>query len=323
MKRSLLLILVLSICLSLCACANNDGYTTEAPTEEITTPPTTVAEETESEEERMQKLIDYNKALDLLNGLNTHFSYNQLEDMNKAYTLLAALGDYKDVPELLSCFTECTQKTTVIDNKPDSLSIQIYDRRNNMIASFPSKTIVNGETSYKTYTYDTQGRIIRVDTVFVGSSDNGCHIFEYNEEGHPIRQEYKRGDYASCWINEYDTAGFLVTRHESIRYDDGRLYETTTYYTYTLDEMGRVVKERQEYSGKYMELTYTYDEKGRVIEKASYASSKGSPNTYTYAYDESGNVIRESLVREIGGETSYRETTYTYSTVYIYTPPQG
>lgn len=369
MNRTLLLILVLSICLSLCACTNNDGYTTdptessstttesteisigntenstentdgttesteiptdeptsppseepteaptetpteaptETPTEEATTPPTTVPEETESEEEQMQKLIDYNKALDLLADIDVYFTLDQVDAMDKAYQLLINLGDYKDASKILSCFTMHTLK---VNNNLDWKYIS--NQNGDLVAYFTNSAI------YCTNTYDNNGNLIRVDyTDPKHKTEPHYRIYEYNDAGQLMRHEYITGQHIIyCWTYEYNTS--VNETIEYYKYNE--VLQRTTTITYA---DGVVVKEYMNFGDSHQEATYTYDEKGQVIEKTSYASSNGSLYTYTYAYDESGNVIRESLVREIGDETSYSETTYTYSTVYIYTPPQG
>lgn len=324
MKKAISLIVALVLCLCLCACGENtpaDANTTtngsnssssvptdtEGTTEATIT--TTVPETTESEDEKMQKLIDYNKALDLLDSLNTYFSCNQLETMSEAYALLVSLGDYKDVPQLLSRFTECTYKKDTKD------LYTIYDNQGVYLAKS------SGEWEYRCVnTFDDKGRLVRVDNI--NELNSYYQTYEYDDAGQLIRENIVYEYQSTCYTYEYDADGNLITQHRSYQNINSGTSENTTHFTYTFDEAGRIIKEREENNGQYMEYTYTYDENGMLIGKDSYASSNGSLFRYTYEYDQNGNMITIKLAAERDGKITYSETTYSYTTIYFYTPPQ-
>ena len=255
----------------------------------------------------MQKLIDYNKALDLLTDIDVYFTFDQVEAMDKAYQLLINLGDYKDVSKILSCFTMHTLK---VNNNLDWKYIS--NQSGDLVAYFTNSAI------YCTNTYDSNGNLIRVDySDLKHKTEPHYRIYEYNDAGQLMRHEYINGERnIYCWTYEYTTDG-----NETIEYYkyNGVLQRTTTI-TYA---DGSAVKEYRDFGDSYQETTYTYDENGVKTGEITFLSSNQAVSRCTYEYDNNGNVIAERVTTEQGGKTHDSETTYTYSTVYIYTPPQG
>ncbi len=250
----------------------------------------------------------YEKALALLNSIDTYFEFEQIAVMQEAYALLADLEDYKDVPNLLSRFTECTLRIT---DYHDGTTIRehIYNMQGDLVAYFTNGSV------YCTNTYDENGNLIRVDYVDIsksGKEQRYHRTYEYNDAGQLVRHEYQ-GKY--CWTYEYDASKNQVIEYYTF---GGELQRTITS-TYAA---GLVVKEYIDFGDSHNEVSYTYDENGMLVEEIAVSSENENVVRYTYAYDENGNLIAEKCTYESNGETTYEETTYTYSTVYIYTPPQ-
>jgi len=304
MKRTLSLILIVMLCLSLWACGESTPSNTDGSDgAEGTTGATTIPEE-----EQMQKLIDYNKALDSLDSLNTEFSRNQFEAMNKAYAILVSLGDYKNAPDLLSRFTECTYK------KDNQFDYTVLDRQGVCLAQS-----TDGREYRCTNSFNDKGELVKVD--FKGKEKPYFRTYEYNDAGQLIREDVVYEYQTTSRTYEYDANGNLTTEYYSYHsaYENSK---RTSHFTYTFDDAGRIIKEREEYDDHYIETTYAYDEDGLLIGKNEYASEYGSLGRYTYTYDESGNLITTELTTEQNGSTWYSETKYTYTTLYFYTPPQ-
>lgn len=322
MKKAISLILALVLCLGLCACGENTPTNantttngsnssssvptdTEGPTEATVT--TTVPETTESEEEKMQKLIDYNKALDLLENIDIYCTLEQIDDMSKAYNLLVALGNYKDAPDILARFTECS---LIITNHPTGqVWKQIYNMQGDSVVSFTDAP------KYFINKYDDHGRLVYAECFDSAGKLIYYRTQEYNEAGQIVRQELVRDGNSTAY--EFD-----IKENETIRYyvvnGERQNAMTITY------ESGVVVREYSGDDTNYVDTTYTYNEDGLLIEKISFFSRTGGANRYTYEYDEDGNLIVEKKYSIYeNGETTCSETTYTYSTVYIYTPSQS
>jgi YD repeat-containing protein len=330
MKKALSLLLALVMCLFLCACGENtptdtsistngSNVSSSMPTDTEGTTETSIAttapEKTESEEEKMQKLNDYNKAIDLLGNIDTYYTPEQIGDMSEAYNLLVALGDYEDAPDVRACFAECTLK--VVNSTPDDNGWKyVYNTNGDLLVAFTNTS------RYCTNTYDDKGRMVKVDYYVTDDTRYdepyyGCRTYEYNEAGQLIRHEYVEQSNSYCWTYKYDTSG-----NEAIEYYtyNGELNRTTTI-TYA---SGLVVKERFDFDSYYNESTYTYDENGLKIEETVISSRNEDVGHYTYEYDQNGNLIKEEYTKVRNGEIIDKgTTTYTYSTIYIYTPPQS
>ena len=253
--------------------------------------------------------LKYEQALALLDSIDTYFEYERIEVMQEAYVLLTVLGDYKDVPDILARFTECTLRIRNLHT--GQVWKHIYNMQGDLVAYFTTDTV------YCTNTYDENGNLIRVDYIAISKSGNEQRYhrtYEYNDVGQLVRHEYQ-GKY--CWTYEYNASKNQVIEYYTF---DGDLHRTITS-TYVA---GLVVKEYIDFGDSHNEVSYTYDENGMLVEEITVSSKSEYVYRDTYVYDENGNLIVEKEYTIYGnGETSCSETTYTYSTVYIYTPPQS
>ena len=252
MKKALSLILALVLCLSLCACGDGDNVpitgTLTANTQDLTTEATNVPiETTESAEEQMQKLIDYNKAVDLIDSLSNidmRICDDDWEIMQKAYNILLALGEYKNAPELLACFAEysCCE----VDYEKT-----LYDSDGNVVAWLP----MGLEILWCSHEYDEDNRIVRTD--YTSSLlDSGYETYEY------------------------DTDAYSATRYCSgVRLPLGGLVEEHTVYC-KFDEKWQLIEEILG-SHRYV---YTYDNDGKLLSKSVVNSEGLCTNTYTATY---------------------------------------
>lgn len=376
MKRLFAFVLVFVMCLGLCACANNDGYTTdptesistttesteisigntenstesttsptesteiptdeptsppseaptetpteaptEAPTEETTAPPTTIPDETESEEERMQKLIDYNNAVDLINNLSTYFDPDQLDAMNEAYALLAKLGNYKDAPELLAHFIKCDLSKS--DNTMDGI-VLTNEAGQTIAAASPLLTYTS------TFEFNENGLVVKETRLLKNEVQN--ITYDYNDAGQLVKEEISRSYNETCITYQYNEAGQLTLKESHIAYKDG---DKEYYrYRYEYNPNGDIATEHSyqettfgtsdvQIKEKTIQYSYVYDENGLLIEKTDYYPDTDESRVLTYQHDAEGRVIK--ITNQWKGKT-YSSTdisNISYSTVYFYMP---
>lgn len=252
MKKAISLLLALALCLSLCACGggNDSLETTVVP-----------VETTKSAEDQMQKLIDYNNAVELLDSLsNTDKQVvgKDWELMQKAYNILLNLGDYKNASELLSCFTEyscCTvgREKTLCDSNGD------------VVAWIPS---IFGFLFWCSNEYDDNKRIVRTDyTSPLGS----CYTtYEYGAD------DYSATRYWSGVEIWYDGVGFTsseMTYHCKFNEKWQLIEETSKWnrFTYTYDDTGRLLARNDT----------VFDEKGFELYTNSYAATYTTVHLYS------------------------------------------
>lgn len=375
------------MCLGLCACANNDGYTTdpsessqattdstkastdntenptestdrttestealtdepttapseehtetpteaptEAPAEETTAPPTTIPEETESEEERMQKLIDYNKAVDLINSLSTYFDPDQLDAMNEAYALLVKLGNYKDAPELLAHFIKCELSVT-----RDLVQGDVF-----VVTNECGQVIAKSDdTAYTSIFECNENGLVVKETRFLKGSVAHHITYDYNENGQLVKKEItctvtKPGEITRTFESSYTTyqynaAGQLILQETHREHTSGQIWDKSLSYLYNAN--GDIVTEHNHWEtslGDYadqntqtIQYSYTYDENDLLIEKTEYYPDTDESRILTYQHDAEGRVIK--ITNQWKGKT-YSSTdisNISYSTVYFYMP---
>lgn len=279
-----LIVLLIAITCLICACGNGDKL---PPTSEMNTETNGNSSQgelsTESAEEQMQKLIDYNKAMDLLNSLTGEISVEQFEIMENAYSILEKLGDYKDVQDILSQFNEYTFK--MFDNY-----LIVYDDKN------VAKSTIRGNEYYSisSYTYNDNGQIIRKDIKQVwlrGAENNYYYTYEYDSNGNLIKEYY----------SGYDEGGTSPSR-------------TYCYSNYTFDNNGNIIEKTEECDGKIIEYSYVYDNNENVIEE--YKKTSTYTGVYHYTYDEQGRVITAEYS---SGDPHYDQTTtYEYKQYHLY-----
>lgn len=286
MKRTLSLILALILCMFLFACQSSGSSPSESP------------------EEQAQKLIDYNKALDLLDNAKAMDSLDCYNDMQKAYAILADLGNYKDVQTILARFEACILEAETLEGKID---YSIYTNDGLLLWS---NSGARGAFTC-TYTYNNAGQITK--KLCTTPQVSYYYSYEYDAEGN-MSMEYYSG--YSMPSGSYSAES---TRH---------------YSDYSYDSDGRLLSKKATLAtGDIMTYTYTYDNAGRLIQEvwytvladdeAAYWKITDTTNTYTYTYDDTGRKNAEShkyQSTKLNGQTSENisDTTYTYKNGYYY-----
>lgn len=310
-----LIVLLIAITCLICACGNGDEL---PPTSEMNTETNNNSSQgelsTESAEEQMQKLIDYNKAMDLLNSLTGELSVEQFEIMESAYSILEKLGDYKDVPEILAKFEKHSCKA-------DENNVWVYDTQETLRIF-----ISNGYSSYYSlysYIYNDKEQIIRRNTKRIEPNANSREANYYNTYEYDSMGNITKDYYSGCdiwadspsgspstyeYIYTYDELGNIINKTEN---RDGRIYK----YGYTYDDKGYVIKETIEYdNGNTYDTFYIYDENGKMIEEQM--ESYSGIRITRYTYDEQGRVISEE---HISDDPRYNSiSTYSYKQYHLY-----
>ena len=286
MNRVLSLILMLSFCLSLYACQSSGSSPIE------------------SSEDQTQKLIDYNKALDLLDSAEALDSLECYDVMQNAYAILTGLGDFKDVQAILARFEACILEAETLE----------------------------GKTDYSIYTND--GLLLWSNA---GARGAFTCTYTYNNAGQITKKLCTTPQVSYYYSYEYDAEGNMSMEHYSGYTMPNGSYsaESTKHYKdYTYDSNGRLLsKQATLATGDIITYTYTYDNAGRLIqevwytvladEEAAYWKITDSTDTYTYAYDDTGRKTSEShkyQSTKLDGRTSENiwNTTYTYKCGYYY-----
>ena len=307
MKRLLAFILGFVMCLGLCACHNNNGQ-----------PATNTPTETESEEAQMQKLIDYNKAVDLINSLSAYFDPTQIDAMNEAYDLLAKLGNYKDAPELLARFIKCDLSKS--DNTMDGI-VLTNEAGQTIAAASPFSTYTS------TFECNEKGLVVKETRTLKNEVQ---HItYDYNDAGQLVKEEITCANSDTCVTYQYNKAGQLILEESHIAYKDGD--EEHYRYSYEYNANGDIVTEYShqettfgtsevQIKDKTIQYSYVYDENDLLIEKTEYYPDTDESRVLTYQHDIEGRVIK--ITNQWKGKT-YSSTdisNISYSTVYFYIP---
>lgn len=307
MKRLLAFILAFVMCLGLCACHNSNGQ-----------PATNTPAETESEEERTQKLNDYNKAVELINGLAAYFDPAQIDAMNEAYALLAKLGNYKDAPQLLARFIKCELSKS--DNTMDGV-VLTNEAGQTIAAASPFSTY--------TSTFECNEKGLVVKEIRTLKNDVQTITYDYNDAGQLVKQEITRTSNDACITYQYNEAGQLILEESHIAYKDG---DKENYrYSYEYNASGDIATEyihqettfgtsETQIKDKTIQYSYVYDENGLLIEKTEHYPDTDESRVLTYQHDAEGRVIK--ITNQWKGQTysSTDVSTITYSTVYFYMP---
>ena len=239
------------------------------------------------EEEQMQKLIEYNKAVDLINSLTGDYTNEQFEIMETAYNILVNLGDYKDAPEILSHFTEFTKQ---FNSNNDTYSI--LNNKNQVV--FEAQTRMDLDNKFFTY-----------------------YFYVLNEKG--LLSKTERTEYlvsgkenSSYYIYEYNDSNELVAEY---RYGQGdSLMQTINYTDYVYNSMGLIVNKKEMFNGVERKYTYVYNAQGNLTEGIVEQSNMG---TAYYSYDANGRLVSEKF-ESVNNPEWNNTTVYTYELCHLY-----
>ena len=192
-----------------------------------------------------------------------------------------------------------------------------YDDDNMLYTTLTSsdeatKTVYNDAFLPVEYTdeYGTKTEYTYDDYYRIKTEKIGDEITTYNYDSKGNILSYITGDAENDTYYTYDSKGNVI------REQNGKSY---SYYTYNENNdvlVSAALKE--EYSGDIPDVydsslncfdttSYTYDSKGRVTKEEN---SSGS--VYQYEYDESGNVLKETITAVEEDKTETTVTSYTY-----------
>lgn len=185
-----------------------------------------------------------------------------------------------------------------------------YDRENR------PKTInrqVNGKILTTSYEYDEQG-----NTTLVTTPEEGSVRFAYDKEGNVLSMTDAMGN---TQYMAYDKEGNLTESTDregnvtTYTYDkqNRKTSETNSIGTkteYVYDAFDNVLEEKVTADGKTVTKKNVYDGAGRLTEAGNELAQDGSSlNRRRYAYDNRGNVVKETF------EDGESQKTYAYDRV--------
>ena len=182
--------------------------------------------------------------------------------------------------------------------------------------------VARADGSTEKYTYDSMGRVTRVDYYAAGEntdvpSPRNYTLYEYDANGRVTREEawikYTAGgsDHLSTVKTEYtyDLKGRLVVYGQNDGMGDGN---QTVSYTY--DEADRVTSVSYIKNNERRVLGYEYDGYGR-ISKVTVKLGEGPVQTAReYVYDANGDLLQTKDYRNFTTDAeSYIRTVYTFN----------
>lgn len=278
MKKIISLLLILVMCLGLCACG--EGGTASKDYENAISELRFLLENSFTESElHSQQYLPY-----LDNSLETPKRplFSDQESLVNLYHQFTELGDYKQAKEIADRFS-------VVEKGYVSISETYVD-------AFQQEHI---NEDFKGYLLDAKGRRIWESFSMDGL---GGSIWVYDENGNQIRE-------IANILHKYNEQGLLI---ETKNVGSEGIYAITTY---SYDAQGNCVEQVcKTADGGTETIKYTYDEQGRCIQKQrilaySHGGELEENYTYIYSYDEQGNCT-EIVSTETNGATS--TTTYIY-----------
>lgn len=295
MKKTIVILLLLCLCVYLCACDTSPTIA-ERATECIAT----IAE-------KAKECID--------NG--------QLEE---AYRLLYSVESRTEEEEALFARFSMIQIQKEIEHANGFVESETFNQYGYCTERF--KTWSNGDWEKTTYTLDSEGRTLAYKTITSsGGWANGNNTFDrngnviasdresdwhiqkiritYDENGNKIKEVFEGGNKTTGTIKKveeykYDTAGNVI---EKITTLNGTQYKDQ----YAYDAQGRRISYIS-YSG--LEIKYTYDDEGRLLTETSYQNNEES-SSHIYTYDDLGNLLTD-VYKDSKGQEEQTSYAYTY-----------
>ena len=280
MKRTMVLLSVLVMCLSLCACV---GDTIPSPKSSVPA----VAENTEMEQLYHSAIsgVEY-----LLNQNFPTYAYqNRLAEL---YSKFQELGTYKDSAEYFNRFSLAEDRIT-------DVHLVSMDAFGNEV-----------EKKYCEYLYDEKGNIIVNWT-----SEYDFVVNYYDKDGRYIYHNTFENDWITdLGIEVLKGENGKVTEVHWI--SDAGIVEIV--YKYTYEENGRSIKVEHTYSESYNGPRYfpfecIYNEEGKCIEKRLFDGTiQEVYKIFTYSYDTSGLLLEEYSYWPYDPDASWTRKRYQY-----------
>ena len=191
---------------------------------------------------------------------------------------------YQDGRKLTYTYDKYNRLESITDEKGNQ-SVYAYDQYGNLdtvkdgtgnvIANYDYNSYgqvtkqTNGEKSYTTYTYNTDGSVKKISYYSNSSLKDYCE-YSYNDLGFCVSKKTKAG----TWKYEYNSSGRLTK--EQFTNSSGKV-EQENYYTY--DSVGnRLTKV---ING--VQTTYVYNNMNQIV----------SANGIAYKYDANGNLLED------------------------------
>ena len=327
MKKLLLAVLALILCISMCSCCCTSIFTKEKPAPDVdvnlskgeesktsgsityvpneSKPETSKEPETVDPFEEVDTLIDQGKYAEayekLLAMTDNEAAKERLEDFVWVYSEKI---DNEPDNELRVTYSY-NEKGLVIEEKhyysedPDILHCY-YDEKGQLIKE--EYIAYNGGDGHtREYTYDAKGNCIKEVLEYVGA-----HIeveYTYNAQNllvsETMTEQYEFETFVTTTEYKYDNKGRLI---ETGSYDNG-YYEK--FKTYSYDERDNLLIEADDY---YV-YQYEYDSNNRCVYQSEFETWSNETTEYYYVYDENGN-LKESRYESDDFSSGYYKYTY-------------
>ena len=284
MKKTIVILLLLCLCVYLCACDTSPTIAERAKEcidngqlEEAYRLLYSVESRTEEEEALFARfsMVQIQKEIVHANGLVESETFNQYGYCTERFKTWSN-GDW--------------EKTTFTrDSEGRTLAYKTITS---------SGGWVNGNN-----TFDGNGNVIAIDRESdweiqkkrITYDENGNKIKEISEGGSKTTGTTKKVE-----EYKYDTAGNVI---EKITILNGKQYK----YQYAYDAQGRCISYTS-YSG--LEIKYTYDDEGRLLTETSYQNNE-ERSSHIYTYDDLGNLLTD-VYKDSKGQEEQTSYVYTY-----------
>ena len=147
------------------------------------------------------------------------------------------------------------------------------------------------------YRYDSMKRLVQYYEGEDPGTDDETSDIDWITCSYDIQNNLTEISYpAAMQIDRVSYTYGVYDRLTSISYDIGGQTKKAREYTYRADNRVSSVKDYTS-SRHYEEKSYDYDAKGHCTEIRMADSAKGLQEKYTYAYDVSGNITSEEIMR--------------------------
>ncbi len=248
-------------------------------------------------------------------------------ELDEAKNLFLELRDYKDSAEHLSRFGTVDVLTQVkTDTYTDTYN---YDVRGVLMSVDRKASVKNGVSYTMSYGYK-KDKINAAVKKFAKSTATESSY--YDDHGNLTLITYFSGNNKTetLYTNEYSESGALIKKTvEKSYYQNNKPVSNTsvpTWEEFTYDEAGNPLH----YSAKtvnatdvllnYTEVSYTRDESGKSVASTyvyTVINTKTNKETkteyhYTYAYDDKGNIVRETKLNDADRPITETKRTFTY-----------
>ena len=294
------------------------------------------------------------------NGINLGTSHQDLKNLN--IPLMIKASAFEQQPAVIKAkeLTGASQPRTLkksIQHIYDSLGIEVKSSLTSSFTAFQNNTQLesvsfdynnegkliskkvdsnnDGEIdTSKTFKYDTNGNLIRIETLLTNPESETIETLTYDDnnnllsrtidsaEGNNTAETYtytdnqlalfeldKNGDGSTDTSTKYSyNSQNNLTKKEVDRNGDGSINSTASY-TYLGSRLHSFSEDKNNDGSPNFIISYTYDENGnRTSQKVDLSSDGALKPLSTFEYDNNNNLTRYEQDRDQDGQVDYIES---------------